>query len=159
MDVLSDINVKDGITVLVSLHQVEYARRYCRRTIAMRDGAIVYDGPLDRAFQQLPGRALRRRLEELVLPDGPADLSALPRRTEAAAAGADPGLRPTTPPETKMNAILKSMAAMSVALTLSSAALAEETLNFGIISTESQQNLKTSWQPLLDDMKAKTASM
>lgn len=55
-----------------------------------------------------------------------------------------------------MNAILKSMAAMSVALTLSSAALAEETLNFGIISTESQQNLKTSWQPLLDDMKAKT---
>jgi len=28
-------------------------------------------------------------------------------------------------------------------------------LNFGIISTESTQNLKQSWQPLLDDMSAK----
>jgi phosphonate transport system substrate-binding protein len=54
-----------------------------------------------------------------------------------------------------MNAILKSMAVMSVVLTMSSAAYAE-TINFGIISTESQQNLKTSWQPLLDDMKEKT---
>jgi phosphonate transport system substrate-binding protein len=54
-----------------------------------------------------------------------------------------------------MNAILKSMAVMSVVLTISSAAYAE-TINFGIISTESQQNLKTSWQPLLDDMKEKT---
>jgi len=29
-------------------------------------------------------------------------------------------------------------------------------LNFGIISTESSQNLKSSWQPLLDDMAKKT---
>ncbi|MBB3944445.1 phosphonate transport system substrate-binding protein [Rhizobium skierniewicense] len=56
-----------------------------------------------------------------------------------------------------MNAILKSMAAMSVALTISSAALAQDnTINFGIISTESQQNLKTSWDPLLADMKKQT---
>lgn len=55
-----------------------------------------------------------------------------------------------------MNAILKSMATMSVVLSLSSAAYAAETINFGIISTESQQNLKSSWQPLLDAMKEKT---
>lgn len=55
-----------------------------------------------------------------------------------------------------MNAILKSMAAMSVALTMTSAALAQDTLNFGIISTESQQNLKTVWEPLLADMTKKT---
>jgi phosphonate transport system substrate-binding protein len=55
-----------------------------------------------------------------------------------------------------MNAILKSMAALSVAFTLSSAAFAADTINFGIISTESQQNLKTSWQPFLEDMKEKT---
>ncbi|GAB1583787.1 phosphonate ABC transporter substrate-binding protein [Phyllobacterium phragmitis] len=54
-----------------------------------------------------------------------------------------------------MNAILKSMAAISVVFTMTSAALAE-TINFGIISTESQQNLKTKWQPLLDAMKEKT---
>lgn len=55
-----------------------------------------------------------------------------------------------------MNAILKSMAAMSIALTMTTAALAQETINFGIISTESQQNLKTTWDPFLADMKTKT---
>ncbi|MGN7293006.1 phosphonate ABC transporter substrate-binding protein [Rhizobium sp. SAFR-030] len=56
-----------------------------------------------------------------------------------------------------MNAILKSMATVSVALTITTSALAQETtINFGIISTESQQNLKTTWDPLLSDMKKKT---
>jgi phosphonate transport system ATP-binding protein len=45
MDQLSTINREDNVTVVVSLHQVEYARRYCPRTIALRDGKIVYDGP------------------------------------------------------------------------------------------------------------------
>ena len=45
METLSDINRTEGTAVLVSLHQVEYARRYCKRTIAMRDGRIVFDGP------------------------------------------------------------------------------------------------------------------
>jgi len=55
-----------------------------------------------------------------------------------------------------MNAILKSVAAASLACLMSSVALAQEVINFGIISTESQQNLKTSWEPLLKDMAAKT---
>ena len=45
MDILAELNREDGITVLVSLHQVEYALRYCPRTIALKDGAIAYDGP------------------------------------------------------------------------------------------------------------------
>jgi phosphonate transport system ATP-binding protein len=45
MDILADLNRRDGITVLVSLHQVEYALRYCARTIALKGGEIVYDGP------------------------------------------------------------------------------------------------------------------
>lgn len=45
MDILSDLNRNDGITVLVSLHQVEYALKYCSRTIALRAGEVVYDGP------------------------------------------------------------------------------------------------------------------
>ena len=32
---------------------------------------------------------------------------------------------------------------------------AEETLNFGMISTESSQNLRQDWQPILDDMSKK----
>ena len=45
MDILADLNRHDGITVLVSLHQVEYALRYCPRTVALRAGEVVYDGP------------------------------------------------------------------------------------------------------------------
>jgi len=45
MDILGDLNRVEGITVLVSLHQVEYALRYCPRTIALKAGEIVYDGP------------------------------------------------------------------------------------------------------------------
>jgi phosphonate transport system ATP-binding protein len=29
----------------VSLHQVQFARRYCTRTVALRLGEVVYDGP------------------------------------------------------------------------------------------------------------------
>lgn len=45
METLSDINKRDGRTIVVSLHQVDYAVRYCPRTIALREGAVVYDGP------------------------------------------------------------------------------------------------------------------
>jgi phosphonate transport system ATP-binding protein len=45
MDILSDLNRSEGITILVSLHQVEYALRYCPRTVALRGGEVVYDGP------------------------------------------------------------------------------------------------------------------
>lgn len=47
MEILSDINQRDGITVLVTLHQVDYAVKYCKRTIALKDGKVVYDGPSD----------------------------------------------------------------------------------------------------------------
>jgi phosphonate transport system substrate-binding protein len=56
-----------------------------------------------------------------------------------------------------MNLILKGIGAAAIAASLSTAALAETTeLNFGIISTESQVNLKTIWQPFLDDMAKST---
>ncbi|MGB3539974.1 MAG: phosphonate ABC transporter substrate-binding protein [Mesorhizobium sp.] len=54
-----------------------------------------------------------------------------------------------------MNGFLKGLAATALAMTISGAALAEE-LNFGIISTESQQALKPKWEPLLADMAKQT---
>lgn len=69
MDVLADINRVDGITVLVSLHQVEYARHYCPRTIAMRDGSIVYDGPSSALSNSFLSELYGAASEELVLPD------------------------------------------------------------------------------------------
>lgn len=44
METLLDINQKDGITVVVTLHQVDYALRYCERVIALRQGHVFYDG-------------------------------------------------------------------------------------------------------------------
>lgn len=45
MDILSDLNATDGLTVIVTLHQVDYALRYCKRVVALKAGKIVYDGP------------------------------------------------------------------------------------------------------------------
>jgi len=45
METLAEINREDGITVLVSLHQVGFALRYCRRVVALDHGRVVYDGP------------------------------------------------------------------------------------------------------------------
>jgi phosphonate transport system ATP-binding protein len=52
MELLCDLNRTEAISVFVSLHQVDYALRYCRRIVALKAGRIVYDGPpegLDRA--------------------------------------------------------------------------------------------------------------
>jgi phosphonate transport system ATP-binding protein len=68
MDVLADINRRDGITAVVSLHQVEYARRYCPRTVALRAGRIAYDGPSARLTDAFLTELYGASSEELVLP-------------------------------------------------------------------------------------------
>lgn len=45
MGILRDLNRTDGLTVLVTLHQVDYALRYCDRVVALKAGRIAYDGP------------------------------------------------------------------------------------------------------------------
>lgn len=62
MELLTQLNRDRGVTVLVSLHQVAEAMRYCPRTVALRAGQVVYDGPsaqLDAArLRQLYGTDL-----------------------------------------------------------------------------------------------------
>lgn len=45
MDILARVNQEDGCTVVVSLHQVNVAMKYCPRTVALHQGRVVYDGP------------------------------------------------------------------------------------------------------------------
>ncbi len=45
MESLTALNRRDGVTVLISLHQVQFAFQYCQRSIALKHGRIVYDGP------------------------------------------------------------------------------------------------------------------
>ncbi|WP_122438626.1 phosphonate ABC transporter substrate-binding protein [Pseudomonas viridiflava] len=47
-------------------------------------------------------------------------------------------------------------AALLVTCAMGTAQAEEKVINFGIMSTESSQNLKTIWQPFLDDMSKKT---
>ena len=45
MEILTRMNRERGLTVLVSLHQIDFALRYCPRTVALHLGRVVYDGP------------------------------------------------------------------------------------------------------------------
>ena len=45
MELLVELNQRDGMGVIVTLHQVDYAMRYCDRVIALKAGKVVYDGP------------------------------------------------------------------------------------------------------------------
>lgn len=66
MDILAKINQDHGITVLVSLHQVQFARRYCPRTVALRLGEVVYDGPSDALTPQHLRSLYGASVEELL---------------------------------------------------------------------------------------------
>ena len=48
----------------------------------------------------------------------------------------------------------KSLTALALGLSLTSA-MAQD-INFGFVSTESSQNIKSDWQPLIDDMEKQT---
>lgn len=51
MTLLRDICDRDGITVVVNLHQVELARRFADRIIGMNSGRIVFDGSPEQMTQ------------------------------------------------------------------------------------------------------------
>ena len=68
MELLAGLCSEAGVPVLVSLHQIEYAWRYCRRTIAMQDGRVVFDGPSHELDNRLLERIYGTHSEELVFP-------------------------------------------------------------------------------------------
>jgi ABC-type phosphate/phosphonate transport system ATPase subunit len=59
MKYLEEINKKDGITVICSLHFLSLARRYGTRVIALKGGKVAFDGkPADideRRFKEIYG--------------------------------------------------------------------------------------------------------
>ena len=59
MKYLEEINRKDGITVICSLHFLSLARRYGTRVLALKDGRIVFDGTPaeidERRFKEIYG--------------------------------------------------------------------------------------------------------
>ena len=65
MDILARINREDQCTVVVSLHQVEVAMKYCPRVIALHQGQVVYDGPSSALTPQLLRELYGVQVEEL----------------------------------------------------------------------------------------------
>ena len=51
MDLISDLNRLQGITVIVVLHDLNLASRYCARLIAIKEGRVYFDGPTGSVIQ------------------------------------------------------------------------------------------------------------
>jgi phosphonate transport system ATP-binding protein len=81
MDTLAQINRSRKVAVVVSLHQVDVALRYCPRVVALRHGKVVYDGPSANLTPAMLSELYGSELSEL-LPE------------TAIAAPAMPGLAP-----------------------------------------------------------------
>ena len=68
---LRSINKHDGKSVVVTLHQVEYARKYCKRVIALVDGKIEYDGKAkdltDKILEKLYGTAMSDEDDDMLV--------------------------------------------------------------------------------------------
>jgi phosphonate transport system ATP-binding protein len=47
LDILKQICLEDGITVVVSLHTLEFARAYADRIVALKDGKIFFAGGVE----------------------------------------------------------------------------------------------------------------
>jgi phosphonate transport system ATP-binding protein len=45
METLRRIASRAGLTVISTLHHVDYARRYADRVLGLRAGRLVFDGP------------------------------------------------------------------------------------------------------------------
>lgn len=65
MELLAEMNRKRRCTVVVSLHQVEFALKYCPRTVALNRGRVVYDGPSASLTPQLLGELYGADAKEL----------------------------------------------------------------------------------------------
>ncbi len=112
MDILADLNQRDGITIFVSLHQVEYAIKYCPRTIALRAGEIVYDGPSAALTREFLSELYGDESNELFVPGfdhsgpaGPEPAAANGVRPDASIMG---GLHPLSPSQSEDEALLRA---------------------------------------------------
>ena len=68
MEILARINREDGCTVIVSLHQVDIAIKYCPRVVALNQGQVVYDGPSSALTPELLRELYGVRGDELLSP-------------------------------------------------------------------------------------------
>jgi phosphonate transport system ATP-binding protein len=84
MEILTRINREDGSTVVVSLHQVDMALKYCPRVIALHQGQVVFDGAASALTPALLRALYGMQADEMLMgaPKGqaPSPIATLPER-------------------------------------------------------------------------------
>jgi phosphonate transport system ATP-binding protein len=61
MDLLRDLSLETGKTLVISLHTVEYAFSHCERMIGLRNGRVMFDAPSDDVTQPMVDALYRIR--------------------------------------------------------------------------------------------------
>jgi phosphonate transport system ATP-binding protein len=67
LDILKRIAEEDGITVLVSLHVLELARRYATRLVGFAGGKVVFDGPPEQLTEEAVERIYQLAYADVAL--------------------------------------------------------------------------------------------
>ncbi len=67
MELLSELNQQNGITVITSLHQVQMVQRYFTRSVALKQGEIVFDDLTINLNQNRLNELYESAVKELVL--------------------------------------------------------------------------------------------
>jgi phosphonate ABC transporter ATP-binding protein len=149
MELLRDLNIQDGVTVVVTLHQIDYATKFCDRIVALKAGQVVYDGPKAGLTRDILIEIYGAEFDE---------------ETGDAAPKEEP--IPVAANQNSRRGFLGNAAQIALgALVLGGAAYAlwsqakpadTADINFSILATENSQNLGTRWAPFLRDMEAQT---
>ena len=91
MDLLAQLNREAGMTLIVSLHHVALARRYCDRVIALREGRLIFDGPTSALTPEFLRKLYGSAAEELLSDaDAEAEAESLQPLASPAASGRKP---------------------------------------------------------------------
>ena len=77
------------MTLIVSLHHVALARRYCDRVIALREGRLIFDGPTSALTPEFLRKLYGSAAEEL-LSDAEAEAESSQPMASPAASGRKP---------------------------------------------------------------------
>lgn len=147
MELLKDLNQNDGVTVVVVLHQIDYALKFCDRVVALKSGKIVYDGPKEGLIKDKLIEIYGAEYDEESGGAAPVDETPLPTAIK------------------KKSGILLQIAQWLIALAIVSGAAymlynqsikKEADINFSILATENAQNAKKTWAPFIKDMQEQT---
>jgi phosphonate transport system ATP-binding protein len=66
LQLVADIAARDGITVVMSLHQLDLARQYASRIVGLSDGKVAFDGPANALSDDIINKVFKTVDDEVV---------------------------------------------------------------------------------------------